>query len=394
MSFYHDPSSPPLFSAPYKAINVRHFESYSAAQASLRDTEKYLQPLPHVMLRDVAAISTCIHQNAAIDQAGGLWVWGASYMAQADDGYYSNDLPQQIERVPQKIMDNVMSVSQGAWHTLCITHDHKLWGWGSNGSGELGITDQIKQAAPICLMDNCIYAFANDAQSFAIRTDGSLWGWGNNENGVLLDAGKECSSPVFLLDSVASICVGAEHAYAIKEDGTLWGWGMNIDGAIFTMPRYRWCKPTLLMEGVKSTSIPASDVDGYHFVLMENGDLYSIGAAESGSMVPSRQRRDAGAMPIKVMSGVAEAKAGHHFSLIRLLDGQLLAVGENSLGQCGTGKSTGRIRVPTQIGVDFQAAATGYHHALGLLKNGNLLIWGGDYGIRNKSQDKGTVSTC
>jgi len=230
-------------------------------------------------------------------------------------------------------------------------------------------------------MDNCVYAFANDSQSFAIRKDGSLWGWGNNDNRVLADTGEECSSPVFLLDGVASICVGFDHAYAVKKDGTLWGWGMNGHGAIFTMPRYQRCKPTFLMEGVKSTSISASNGDGYSFILMENGDLYSIGDAEYGAMVSWQQRKGAGTLPIKVMSGVAEAKAGHHFSLIRLFDGQLLAVGENSLGQCGTGKSSGTIKVPTQIGIDLQAIATGHHHALGLLKNGELLIWGGDYGV-------------
>lgn len=382
MRFYHDVSSPPRFNAPYKAIpDVRYFESYDVAREVIGHRQKYKQPIPYVVLRDVVAISTCIHQNAAIDKAGGLWIWGASEMAQAANGIYSNDLPQQIERVPQKRMDNVISVSQGAWHTLCITQDNKLWGWGSNERGELGLTDQIKQDVPVCIMDNCVYAFANDSQSFAIRTDGSLWGWGRNENGVLLDANEECRSPVFLLDGVASICVGPDHAYAIKKDGTLWGWGWNGYGAIFTMPLYQRCKPTFLMEGVKSASISASDGDGYSFVLMKNGDLYSIGVAEFGAMVSMWQREEVGALPIKVMSGVAEAKAGHHFSLIRLFDGQLLAVGANSLGQCGTGRSSGNIRVPIQIRVDLQAIATGHYHALGLLKNGELLIWGGDYGV-------------
>lgn len=384
MSFYHDISYPPRFDAPYKAIpSVRHFESYSAAgEFACGAKTTFRQPLPYVVLKNVAAISTCVHQNAAIDKAGGLWFWGAAAMAQSADGtFYSVDLPQQVERVPQKVMDNVISVSQGAWHTLCITQDNRLWGWGSNANGELGIPDRTRQDVPVHIMDDCVYAFANESQSFAIKMDGSLWGWGSNENEVLLGVGEACDSPVFLLDSVASICVGADHAYAIKQDGTLWGWGDNIGAAIFTKPRYQRCEPTLLMDGVKSVSISASYGDRYSFVLMENGDLYSVGDAEFGAMVSMAQRRDAGTLPIKVLSGVAEAKAGHHFSLIRLLGGKLLAVGENSLGQCGTGKSSGNLKVPTQIGEDIQAIATGHHHALGLLKNGDLLIWGGDYGL-------------
>ena len=80
------------------------------------------------------------------------------------------------------------------------------------------------------------------------------------------------------------------------------------------------------------------------------------------------------------MDHVAEIKAGHHFSLIRLVDGRVMAIGENGLGQCGNGKSSGRIRIPTEIISHAAGIGAGHHHGLGLLQNGDLWIWGGDYG--------------
>ena len=384
MAFFHDHSLPPLF--PQSVL-----ECCGSGQAillkGLKDKhrlEKKGRPLfvptPYRILQNVVAVSTCIHRNAAIDCNADLWTWGAKSMTLGEDGAFSNDIPQLVDAAPKKQMENALQVSQGAWHTLCITKGHRLWGWGSNENGELGIGDWKDRDAPVPIMEECVFAHANDAQSFAIKADGSLWGWGSNENGVILGGSDPCTTPVQLLDKVVSICAGSDHAFAIRDDQTLWGWGRNVSGAIFTQAQYRTCEPTLLMEDVRSVSISPSYGDGFCFVLMDDGDLYSLGNADPGSMVTYQQRRSAGQSPIKVMDHVAEIKAGHHFSLIRLVDGRVMATGENGLGQCGNGRSSGRIGIPTEIMSHSMGIGAGHHHGLGLLQNGDLWIWGGDYG--------------
>lgn len=347
-----------------------------------------LIPKPYRILQNITAISTCIHRNAAIDYNHILWTWGANSMAQTETGEYTNDMPQQVDYIPKKQMEQVLMVSQGAWHTLCITKDQKLWGWGLNEFGELGIGNQTQSVEPVYIMDHCIFVYANDSQSFAIKSDGSLWGWGLNENGVILHTDEICKIPIHLLDSVTTVCVGTKFAFAVREDHTLWGWGQNVSGTIFTKPRYQRCTPTLLMNGVRDISIPASYGDDYCLVLMDNGDLYSLGDHDPGALVSWKQRKSAGQQPIKVMEHVAEVKAGHHFSLIRLLDGRVVSIGANETGQCGIGKSTGNVRSPNVILSHSVGISAGHFHGMGLQENGDLWIWGADYSFPKSSITK------
>lgn len=204
-------------------------------------------------------------------------------------------------------------------------------------------------------------------------------GWGDNSNGLILGASSECGTPVHIMDDIRMVSAEQDYAMAVKSDGTLWGWGRNRDGAIFTQEEFRRCGPTQLMSEVKSVS--ASDMCMCSLILMEDGDLYSVGQSGPGSFVSYKQRTAAGALPIKVLSGVAEAIAGNGVSYARLMDGRLLSIGRNELGQCGNGKSTGVVRSPITIMTHAIGMGAGYHHGVGLQENGDLWIWGADYGI-------------
>lgn len=348
-------------------------------------TQKGAIPKPYRLLQNVQSISACIHRNAVIDKEYRLWVWGASEMARVEEygSYvYTNDAPQNVNYHPQLVMDDVVAVSQGAWHTLARTKDNLLFGYGVNSSGELGIGDCEEHHKPAFIMNDCIRTFANDSQSFAIKTNHSLWGWGYNGNSLILGGAEICCKPIELLDEVVDVCVGNDVAFVVKSDSSLWAWGRNTTGIIFTSPQFHQCNvPQYLMSGVKKVSLSPAEDSNYALVLMENGDLYSLGYGEPGSLVTSKQRKSVGLCPVKIMNTVADISVGHHFSLIQLQDGRVFSVGRNDLGQCGNGKSTGSIKTPLFIMSHAISIAAGHYHGMGLQENGDLWIWGGDYSL-------------
>jgi len=344
-----------------------------------------LRPKPYRIMQNISFISTGIHQNIAIDKSCTLWSFGATFMASDWDGTFSPGLPQDVNYVPQKVMENVLTAFAGAWHILCITKEHELWGWGSNIDHELGLGDRMRRLNPTLIMDKVSYVNGCEGKSFVIRDDGSLWGWGENSHRTLLQPQKDIATPVHLLDNIRAAYASSEFALAIDMENNLWAWGATSGDLIFTAKPYAICSPTKLMDYVKDVSIPAAD-DGYYFILLENGDLYSVGIGEPGSMVPYKLRKSSGSIPIKVMENVEAVKAGHQFTLVLLKDGRLFAVGRNDLGQCGNGKSTGSIRKPIFLMSHAVSMGAGHHHGLGLQDNGDLWVWGGDYGRSRDSQ--------
>lgn len=384
MAFVCNESTPPRFELPFTEKDKA--STYKPAGLYVRQPksagEQVRRPIPYRVMQNVSRISACVHQNAAIDFNHTLWTWGARSMAQIEDGVYSIDTPQDVEFRPQRSMEDALLVRCGAWHTLCITRDKKLWAWGSNEFGQLGVGDLRDRAYPTFVMD-CVEAVcANEYQTFAVKEDHTLWGWGENAFGTLLDNADCSPTPKLLMDSVADISCGAHIVAAIKQDGTLWAWGDNMRHTIFTQAQYRQSPPSFLMEGIDKVVLSVSENCDYGLAITKSGDLYCFGGSPYGSIINTQIRKQQGAMPIKLMRGISNAYVGNDF--IYTLDqyGRLFSFGRNDLGQCGNGKSSAPFKKPTFVMSHVLEAAAGHCHGMGLQDNGDLWIWGGDYGLR------------
>lgn len=411
MIFTPDINVPPLFPAP--PINEKSSKSVAPPKSALPLTppltEKHKSPWtpkPYRIMQNIRSINACTHRNAAIDNNDVLWVWGAISQGRyfddvpTDDGekiyvrneyVYSDDVSQNVNYIPSKVMENVSSVSTGAWHYMCITKDGKLWGWGKNDDGQLGLGDRTDRDEPVFIMDDVKSVYASYQNTFAIKNDGSLWGWGYNNNdysphdkaNLLLDAPKYCTSPVFLLDDIESITAGYFFAMAVKKNGELLGWGINMADVLFAASPQKDCTPMPLMTEIKSAAM--SIHDHYCLVTAKDGGLYVLGFGDkTGGMLIWYMRNKMGNGPIKVMDNVEKAFAGHWFSLILLRDGRLFSSGANELGQGGTGKFKSAGNKPGFVMNHVVEATAGHFHGMALQSNGDLWIWGGDYGVSSQ----------
>ncbi len=333
-------------------------------------------PRPYRIMTDIQSINTCIHFNGAIDKSNALWVWGGHAYGITFDSYFSFDVLPDLEYCPQKLADNVVSCSMGALHLLYVTKDHRLWGWGDNQQAQLGVGNISSASESIHIMDDVISSYAGIFYSCAIRSDHSLWGWGSNIGNIMLTEQKYCSEPVHIMDDVVSFSSTGYTTYVIKSDGSLWGWGRdNSDQCFHLCPD----KPRKVCDHVKKCVNDVDSANGFGFILLENGDLYSYGACVPGSLVTNRVQNKLGAEPIKVLEHVDDVACGKYYSLIKMQDGRMFSTGTNEYGQCGLGKCSDPFYKPKLAMYDVAEISAGHMHGMALQKNGDLWIWGHGY---------------
>ena len=66
----------------------------------------------------------------------------------------SGDGTTETQLNPVKIMEDVVLVSAGVWHTVAVDKDGILWEWGDNRNGQLGDGTTISRYSPERIMDN------------------------------------------------------------------------------------------------------------------------------------------------------------------------------------------------------------------------------------------------
>ena len=170
----------------------------------------------------------------AIKTDGTLWAWGRNSNGELGNGV--NILPRSS---PGQIgsLTNWKQISGGGAAALAVKTDGTLWGWGANGSGQLGLGNTLNRSSPtqVGALTDWQYVAGGFYHAAAIKTDGTLWTWGFNTYGQLGHNDRTSrSSPVQVgtLTNWKQVSVGKNHTLAIKTDGTLWGWGRNDWGQL------------------------------------------------------------------------------------------------------------------------------------------------------------------
>uniref|UniRef100_A0A8D0L737 Uncharacterized protein n=1 Tax=Sphenodon punctatus TaxID=8508 RepID=A0A8D0L737_SPHPU len=81
----------------------------------------------------------------------------------------------------------VIQVTCGHYHSLALAQDGRVFSWGQNSHGQLGIGKEFSSvAAPQCIasLDGIPVAqvATGGAHSFALSLSGAVYGWGRNNN--------------------------------------------------------------------------------------------------------------------------------------------------------------------------------------------------------------------
>jgi len=139
-------------------------------------------------------------------------------------------------------------VAAGWKHSVGLSTDGSVYGWGSDLYGQLGLgrplLATVPQAVPGLSLgpeSSSSRVAAGWAHNLVAKPDGTVWAWGRNDSGEPGDGTTaNRTSPVQVpgLTGVVAVAAAngggsnASHSIAAKSDGTVWAWGRNVYGQI------------------------------------------------------------------------------------------------------------------------------------------------------------------
>ena len=145
--------------------------------------------------------------------------------------------------------------------TSAIKTDGTLWSWGYANYGALGQNNNEGRSSPMQIGTDTTWEGKglSTGERFmqSRKTDGTLWMWGHGGEGRLAQNNQvNYSSPMQIpgTDWADGSC-GNKHAYGVKTDGTLWAWGENGNGEIGQNNKQSYSSPIQIGSGTDWSSV-------------------------------------------------------------------------------------------------------------------------------------------
>ncbi|MES2205596.1 MAG: hypothetical protein V4525_02230 [Pseudomonadota bacterium] len=373
------------------------------------------KPEPVPGMTDIAAIFP-VDRVTALKKNGEFINW-----------YYHKPCEKLGKYTPKFKQGELLAISQGGYHSISLMADAKVWAWAWGGGGrdfgQLGHVIYIdrksnKDEGIVWPLKDIIKIAAGERHNLALRSDGRVWAWGGNscgEVGIMPESSSSLSAfpnIISQLKDVTGIGAGASLSVALKKDGTVWQWGNNDWYLENTMWSNRHCflkesskrYPPLpeqeepvaqpmpkQVEGLKD--ITAISLSYRHtLALRRDGTVWAWGLNDCNQLGVAElpNRAPFASIPIQVpgLSNVIAVSAGRRHSMALKKDGTGWEWGHRTLNSENYGgcikaledsKSANQTRATlreVKLPGKATAIAAGIGNSIALLSDGTVWSWG------------------
>ena len=343
--------------------------------------------------------------SVALRETGDLYAWGRYTLGELGDGRIGNaddegswqDL-QYIQQTPVQITlpgnPDIVEVSARHMHALALDKQGRVYAWGSNKYGDLGIgsaegigTNKVHLPFMMTGLPLMKTVSAGYFHNLGISRDGHVWTWGSGWEGQLgvgfVGAGKV---PVKLnsLQDIVAVDAGNRHCLALREDGTVWAWGDNAYGQLGNGTTQRSGGPVKVV-GI-SNAVAIASANATCMALHPDGTVSVWGDNRSGQLGIYDATLDYSATPIRIPSdllrNVIRIGAGYNNLIALTGSGNLFIWGIGGNGQLGDNLAGNSYR---PVIVDALTKETGIiigkgaSHNLVAADDGHVYTWGVDH---------------
>ncbi|XP_066509713.1 trichohyalin-like [Hoplias malabaricus] len=266
------------------------------------------------------------------------------------------------DNVPSKFWlknDVPLKIACGDEHTALITGKGKLFTFGSNNWGQLGLGTKSSMNKPTCVKalksEKVKLVACGRTHTLVYTTRGNLYAAGGNNEGQL-GLGDYEERPSFQLvdfftkhGPIKMLTAGSNTSAALMQDGRLFVWGDNSEGQIGLGKEAGTATPLELSVGRRVTWVSC----GYYHsaYITVDGALFTFGERDSGKLGLSTTQLPNHKVPQQVQ-GITErvlqvACGGGH--TVALTENCLYSFGLGQFGQLGHGTFIFESRLPRVV---------------------------------------------
>jgi alpha-tubulin suppressor-like RCC1 family protein len=217
---------------------VWSFGNNTFGQLGLGDENDRNTPTLVPGLNNIIQVSAKAHHTLCLDNQGNVWSFGLNELQQLGLGHnnINRNVPTQIDN-----LQNIVKISTGVFHSLCLDDQGHVWSFGSNVDGVLGLGDQDDRAVPTMIptLENIIDISAGTDHSLCLDNQGRVWGFGANElgedyPGQLGPENQRSDFPILIpnLTNIIQISAGDHYSLCLDNQGRVWSFGSNAFGRL------------------------------------------------------------------------------------------------------------------------------------------------------------------
>ncbi|MBZ3889111.1 putative E3 ubiquitin-protein ligase HERC1 [Sciurus carolinensis] len=341
--------------------------------------EKILQPKLAPSFSDAQTIEAGQYCTFVISTDGSVRACGKGSYGRLGLGDSNNQSTlKKLTFEPHRSIKKVSSSKGSDGHTLAFTTEGEVFSWGDGDYGKLGHGNSSTQKYPKLIQGPLqgkvvVCVSAGYRHSAAVTEDGELYTWGEGDFGRLGHGDSNSRNiPTLVKDisNVGEVSCGSSHTIALSKDGrTVWSFGGGDNGKLGHGDTNRVYKPKVIeaLQGMFIRKVCAGSQSSLS--LTSTGQVYAwgcgaclgCGSSEATALRPKLIEELAATRIVDISIGDSHCLALSH-------DNEVYAWGNNSMGQCGQGNSTGPITKPKKVsgldGIAIQQISAGTSHSL------------------------------
>uniref|UniRef100_A0A673L705 X-linked retinitis pigmentosa GTPase regulator n=1 Tax=Sinocyclocheilus rhinocerous TaxID=307959 RepID=A0A673L705_9TELE len=282
-----------------------------------------------------------------IPESGAVFTFGKSKFADNAPSKFwlKNDVP--------------LRISCGDEHTALVTENGKLFMFGSNNWGQLGLGTKTTVNKPTCVKalksERVKLAACGRTHTLVYTSRGNLYASGGNNEGQLGLGDCDDRTSFHLVDffskhePVKMLAAGSNTSAALTQDGRLYMWGDNSEGQIGLGKESNALNPREVSVGKRVSWVSC----GYYhsaFVTVD-GALYTFGEKDSGKLGLSTEKLASHKVPQQV-TGISDkvvqvSCGGGH--TVAFTEHEVYSFGLGQFGQLGHGTFIFESRLPRVV---------------------------------------------
>ncbi|NXN56815.1 RPGR regulator, partial [Rynchops niger] len=266
------------------------------------------------------------------------------------------------EDIPSKFWfknDKPVLISCGDEHTAIVTGNGKLYMFGSNNWGQLGLGSKNTVSKPTCVKalkpEKTKLAVCGRNHTLVYTEKGNVYAAGGNSEGQLGLGDTEERTTFHLISfftnqhKIKQLAAGSYTSAAVTEDGQLFVWGDNSEGQIGLADKACVSVPCQVDVGKPVSSVSCGY---YHSALITgDGELYTFGEPENGKLglLPEQLKNNRVPQPVLgIMEKVNKVACGGEHTVV-LTETDVYTFGLGQYGQLGHGTLTFETSVPKSV---------------------------------------------